>query len=79
MVRTQIQLTEEQSENVRRFAAEDGISKSDLIRKAVDELTTKRQQRELRARAMEAAGCFRSELGDLSEKHNEYAAEAYAE
>lgn len=79
MVRTQIQLSEEQSEDVKRFAAEEGISAAQFIRQAVDEAREKRRQRELRQRAMEAVGCFDSGLGDLSVNHDKYAAEAYAE
>lgn len=79
MVRTQIQLSEEQSEDVKRFAAEDGVSMAEFIRNAVDEAREKRRQRELRKRALEFAGCFRSGIPDLAQNHDKYAAEAYAE
>ncbi len=79
MVRTQIQLTEEQSEDVKRLAAEEGISGAQFIRQAIDDAREKRKQRELRKRALEFIGCFDSGLGDLSVNHDKYAAEAYAE
>jgi len=80
MVRTQIQLTEEQSRTLKKIAAQRHLSMAELIRQGIDFYlqacgTVNQEQR--RQRAIEAAGRFRSGQRDLSEKHDEYLAEVY--
>jgi Arc/MetJ-type ribon-helix-helix transcriptional regulator len=80
MRRTQIQLTERQTEHLRRLSAERGVSMSTLVRQAVDLLLQSRGQADretLWRRAMTAAGSFNSGLTDVSEKHDEYLTDAY--
>ncbi len=83
MVRTQIQLTEEQSRMIKAAAARDGISISAVIRRCVDKDSTLANRladdAEIRRRAIEAIGCCRSGLGDLSERHDDYLDEIYSE
>lgn len=82
MVRTQIQLTEEQASALRALAAAEGCSMAELIRGSVDRLLRQRgryNREELRRRAKEAAGRFRSDLGDLAAEHDRYLDEAFAE
>lgn len=84
MVRTQIQLTEQQSTKLKELAAEYDVSTAELIRRAVDRFisTTGPEQisdAEQRRRALEFVGKFSSGIKDLSINHDLYLAEAYAD
>jgi len=79
MVRTQIQLTEQQADRLRRVAADRHTSVSALIRDAVDRTLDLPDAAAVRRRAIDAAGVFASAEGDLAKRHDEYAADAYAE
>lgn len=79
MVRTQIQLSEEQSRKLKLLAASEGRSVAELIRLSVDTLlaTTPMVDRdELRQRALAVAGQFSGPV-DLAAEHDKYLAEAY--
>jgi predicted DNA-binding ribbon-helix-helix protein len=80
--RTQIQLTDEQSQELKRLAAQRRTSVAELIRQAAEEILREssilgRAERKERARAI--AGRFRSGKRDLSTEHDEYLAEVYGE
>ena len=80
MVRTQIQLTEEQSKALKKMAAQRNLSMAELILQGIDfylRACGTISQEERRQRAIKAAGQFHSGLADLSEKHDEYLAEVY--
>ena len=80
MVRTQIQLTEEQSKALKRLAAEQGTSVAELIRRSVDRYlrtTEGVSAEERRRRAIAAAGKYRSGRPDVAVEHDRYLAEAY--
>lgn len=80
MVKTQVQLTEEQLAALRRFAAEQGVSVSELVRRGVALLLRSHQGRtraELWERARAAAGKFDSGLTDVARRHDHYLSEAY--
>ena len=82
MVRTQIQFDKEDLEALRRMAAEEGVSVSELVRRAMKDLMRRYQQptrRELMERALSVAGKHDSGLPDLAERHDHYLAEAIAE
>jgi Arc/MetJ-type ribon-helix-helix transcriptional regulator len=84
MIRTQIQLSEEQARALRELAARDGRSMADLVRESVDLLLRRRRihspSRELLVeRALAAVGHFRSESGDLGRRHDDYFADSVAE
>lgn len=82
MVRTQIQLTEEQSQALKRLASERRISVAELIRQAAEDLlrqSSTLSRVEMKRRALAAAGRFRSGEKDLSTRHDEYLAEIYGE
>lgn len=82
MIRTQIQLTEEQAERLKDLAHERGVSVSALVREAVDGLVREPRRptkRELRMRALEVAGKYSSGRTDIAEHHDRYLAEIYAE
>jgi Arc/MetJ-type ribon-helix-helix transcriptional regulator len=82
MIRTQIQLTEEQSAEIKRLAAERSLSMAEVIRQGLDDYlqrtATVRPEERIR-RAIEAAGQFGSGMSDVSARHNEHLAEAYKE
>jgi Arc/MetJ-type ribon-helix-helix transcriptional regulator len=79
MVRTQIQLTEGQAARLKRLAARKHASVSELIRRGVDAVLQSEAvgPEEKKRRAIAAAGRFRSGVGDLSAKHDEYLSKAY--
>ena len=82
MVRTQIQLTEEQAHRLKAAAAEQGVSMAELIRRGVDALLNggyPDRSAERRRRAIAVAGRFRSGVPDLAVNHDRYLAEIYAE
>jgi hypothetical protein len=80
MVRTQIQLAEEQVSVLKHLAALHHTSMAELIRRAVDMFTASPDVgniQDCRQRALAAAGQFHSGKRDSSAKHDEYLAEAY--
>ena len=78
MIRTQVQLTAEQIEKLRRLAASGETSVSDLVRQAVDALTAVSPPRaELRRRALAACGTYGSGRSDVSSEHDRHLAEAF--
>jgi hypothetical protein len=82
LVRTQIQLTEEQSHTLKALAAQRGVSVAELIRQSVDSLirsSTGVSEEERRRRAIAAAGKFRSGQNDIATHHDDYLTEAYAQ
>jgi Arc/MetJ-type ribon-helix-helix transcriptional regulator len=75
MVRTQIQLTEEQARRLKRRAAQRGVSMATVIRQAVDRVLADDDRESKRQRALSAAGKFRSGRSDIAERHDDYLAE----
>ena len=78
MVLTQIQLTEDQSRRLKAASVRRGVSVAELIRKAVDAVLARENDRspdELYNRALKAAGKFRSGRRDISVRHDTYLAE----
>lgn len=79
MNRMQVQLTDRQVEMLRELAANQGVSIAELVRQGVNLLIARGRvvaPDELRRRALEASGRFRSAEGDLVARHDEYFAEA---
>ena len=79
MIRTQIQLTEEQSRALKLLAAQLGKSVAELIRQSVDTFIRSNGTvdiAERRRRALAVADRFRSGLSDLSTEHDRYFVEA---
>ncbi|MFZ5906236.1 MAG: ribbon-helix-helix protein, CopG family [Nitrospirota bacterium] len=83
MIRTQIQLKEEQMNALKKIAAAKQSSIAELIRKAVDNLIkaggAMPDYEERRKRALSIAGRFCSGKLNISADHDEYLAEAYKE
>lgn len=73
MVRTQIQLTEEQFQALKAISAATGMSLAECVRQAVDRMISEHRRSEREdyiSRAIAVAGKFRSGLGDLSVAHD---------
>jgi hypothetical protein len=80
MVRTQIQITEEQAAALKERSALLGVSMAELIRRGIDRILEPNGgslQEERVRRAIQAAGRFRSGLHDVSANHDKYLAEVY--
>ncbi len=80
MIRTQVQLTDEQFRSLKRLAADRGVSVAELIRRGVQLFIRGAgviDSKEQRQRALSAAGRFRSHLSDISAQHDRYLQEAY--
>lgn len=80
MIRTQIQLTDEQSAALKKLASQKNESMAEMIRQGVKILlhsVSCASLEERRRRAIAIAGCFHSGLSDLSKKHDKYLNEKY--
>ena len=80
MVRTQIQLTEDQAKALKRIAQSRHLSVAEVIRKAIDAAIRSSSVidiEERHKRAMEIVGKFASGKRDVSKKHDLYLTEAY--
>ena len=80
MIRTQIQLTEDQAKALKKIAQSRHLSVAELIRKAVDTViksNTVVNAEQRHRRAMEIVGKFSSGKRDVSKKHDLYLTEAY--
>lgn len=80
MVRTQIQLTDDQARMVKKLATARGVSIAEIIRQAVEGIihsspAIDREERVKRAR--EIVGKFSSGKSDISGKHDAYLEAAY--
>jgi hypothetical protein len=81
MVRTQIQLSEEQARAIRSAAAAEGVSMAEIIRRAVDAFVTSPSEPDMaqkRKDALAVVGRFRSGAGDISDRHDAYLEEAFS-
>jgi hypothetical protein len=80
MVRTQIQLTEEQAKALKRLASSQHLPMAELIRHGVDVVlrsTFALDTEEKRKRALSIAGRFRSGKRHISREHDKHLAEAF--
>jgi hypothetical protein len=81
MVRTQIQLTEDQAKALKKIAVSRQLSVAELIRRAVDTMiktSTAADFEDRKKRALESAGKFSSGRSDVSKKHDEYLSESFS-
>ena len=79
MVRTQVQLTEEQAELLHRVSVERGVSLAALLREAVEVWSAAARslsEDEKRRRAISAIGMLKDGPADLAERHDDYFVEA---
>jgi predicted DNA-binding ribbon-helix-helix protein len=78
MIRTQIQLTEEQVQQLKDISQAENLSVAELVRRAVDHwLVTAAPLTvaERRERSLKAIGQFSSGLSDLAINHDKYLSE----
>jgi hypothetical protein len=81
MVRTQIQLTEQQHEALIERARARNVSMAELIRESIElylATSPERSSTEQRQAALAVAGRFESGLRDLAERHDDYLEEAFS-
>lgn len=77
MVRTQVQLMEEQAQRLKALAQEEGVSLAELVRRAVEAYLQEKANggfAERAQRALAAVGRFASGLKDVSQEHDRYLA-----
>lgn len=80
MVRTQIQLTEDQASRLRVIAHEQGRPVAAVVRDAVDRLLAAEASagwEERKQRALSVVGKYSSEDSDVAERHDDYLSEAF--
>lgn len=82
MIRTQVQLREEQVRMLKKLAAARGVSMAELIRQSVDMFIRSSagvsvDDDERRRRAIAATGRFRSGKSDVSSEHDRHLVEAF--
>lgn len=80
MIRTQIQMTEEQIKKLKKIASKKHRSMAEIIRQAVNNFMAVKADADIeerKNRAIAAAGRFHSKASDLSEAHDKYLAEAF--
>jgi hypothetical protein len=80
MVRTQIQLTKDQVQAIKRIAAAQGISLAAVVRRAIDTMlraAPAEDREDQRKRALEIVGKFRSGKSDVSTRHDAHLAEVF--
>ena len=79
MLRTQVQIEENQIKWLKNKAKERGVSVSQLIREGI-EMYRKHEDRlpeDKKSKALAAIGRYASGVSDISEKHDDYLAEAF--
>ena len=77
MIRTQISLTEEQMERLRRLAKRRGVSIAAVVRDAVDRCVEGDESASRLERLLGAAGAFSSGTANTSKDHDAVLEEAY--
>jgi hypothetical protein len=80
MVRTQIQLTDEQARAIKKLASAKGVSVAEVVRRAVEGIikaSPKADMEERQKRARDIVGKFRSGKRDVSKRHDAYLADVY--
>jgi len=80
MVRTQIQITENQAKALRLLASRLNVSQAELVRRGIDRLLRNEAglpSSDRRSRALAAVGRFASGRRDVSDRHDKHLAEAF--
>jgi hypothetical protein len=82
MIRTQVQLTEQQARTLKELAHRENKSVAELTRQAIEywlQTVVAVSMEERRRRALAAVGRFHSGVSDVSEQHDDHLAEAYGQ
>ncbi len=72
-----MQLRDDQVRALKRRAAERGVSMAELIREAIDRALERDDEDAKWERALSVVGKFHSDVTDLSERHDDYLADAF--
>jgi hypothetical protein len=72
MIRTQIQLEPSTYEEMKKMASKLGCSLAELARRSIEETLMKSRLEGKWGRSLQVAGRYKSGLGDLSIKHDQY-------
>jgi two-component sensor histidine kinase len=78
VVRTQLQLTTEQAQALKRAAQQRGVSMAEVLRELVDEHLVTGPSDDLRQRAIRAVGRHHSGRRDVSREHDRELGDAFA-
>jgi hypothetical protein len=79
MIRTQIQLTTDQVDALKRVARERGVSMAEVLRQLVDEHLRTSPSVDPRQRAIRAVGRHHSGRHDVSREHDRELSDAYGQ
>lgn len=79
MIRTQVQLEDEQYKSLKEMASLQHVSISAMVRKAVDQLLLVRKpgRESLYREALQVAGKYKADYDDVAVEHDQYLAEAF--
>jgi Arc/MetJ-type ribon-helix-helix transcriptional regulator len=77
VVRTQIQLTEEQARGLKALAARRGVSLAELVREGVATVLQENDEEEKWRRASSLIGRYVDSGGDVAVNHDAYLEEVY--
>ena len=82
MVRTQIQITNEQALTLKKLASSEGVSMAMLIRRSIDQFVQQHGDVSLairKQRALAIVGKYASQDSDVSQEHDRYLTAIYGE
>lgn len=79
MIRTQISFDEERYQQLQQRAREEGVSMAAFVRHAVDAAIAEADRAARSRRALSAIGRLHGGAANLSEEHDRYLADAFAE
>lgn len=77
MIRTQIQLTEEQTLRLKELAARRGVSLAELVREGVEHLLAESEHDQKWRQASTLVGRYSGEASDVAVNHDRYLDDAY--
>jgi predicted DNA-binding protein len=72
MIRTQVQLTEDQARRLKELASRRGVSMAELIREGIERVITDDHVEERWKRASAFVSTYRSGRHDVSRRHDDY-------
>ncbi len=82
MIRTQIQITDQQAVELKEIANDEGVSVAELIRRSIEQylkLRVNLDEETRRRRAQSVIGKYASSQRDVSQHHDRYLAAVFSE
>jgi len=80
MIRTQIQITDQQAKQLKHLSVQENKSVAELIRQSIDTFLNRQifvSDQEKQQKLLSVAGKFHTGLSDLAEEHDRYLDEAF--